>query len=323
MYEIVSLADVKSWLNISGSGDDDLLNSFRAAVTAFVETYIGKKIVMRQFTEYYDGTGKNKLLLRNYPAYVVYDTTTSPEEPTNITVHDDIDREFDDTTLIDASDLIVYPDIGQIGLYDDEASFYKAVQNVKVEYWAGYTRFNVISGQNNYLDIKEGTGSEINIAVDEAKTRDTVWLGYSAEDLASAIQSALNDDDNTALTYTVSYSHATQKFTVAATSTFSLLFNTGTNSQKSMATLLGFNGDDKTGSSSYTSDDVVIGVPSDITLACQQLVDQMWQMAPKGKGLLLQLSKSMANGMGSMSNIVDKLPPVAREILDGYRREMF
>ena len=321
MYEIVSLADIKSWLGITGSSQDDLFNQFRQAVTLIVENYIGKKVVTRQFTEYYDGTGMSKLLLRNYPVYVVYDTTTLPEEPTNITVHDDIDREFDDTTLIDASDLIVYPDIGQIGLYDDEASFYKAVQNVKVEYWAGYTRFNVISGQNNYLDVKEGSGSEINIAIDEAKTRGTVWPGYSAEDLASAIQSALNDDSNTALTYTVTYSHVTQKFTVAATGTFSLLFSTGTNSSKSMATLLGFSGDDKTGSSSYTSDDVVIGVPDDLTLACQQIVDQMWQQAASGKGLLLQLSKSLPNGMGAMRNIVDELPPIARNILDFYRRE--
>ena len=322
MYEIVSLADVKSWLGITGTAEDTLLEQFRKAVTLIVENYIGKKIVTRQFTDFYNGTGKNTLLLKNYPIYVIYDDTTTPEEPTNITVYDDYDREFGSDDQIDASDLIVFADIGQIALYDDEASFYKAVQNVKVVYWAGYTRFHIIDGANNYIDIKESGGSEVSVVIPEAVCRDTNWPGYSAEDMASKIQTELNANASLLLTYTVDYSHATQKFTISANGTFDLLFSTGTNSEKSIASLIGFSATDKTGGTSYTSNNTVIGVPYDLTLASQQIIDLLWQQAAAGKGLLLQLTKSLPNNMGTVKLIVDQLPPIAKEILESYRRRL-
>ena len=319
MYEIVTLAEIKQWCNITDDESNAFLESMRDAVTKIIENYTSKIFITRQFTEYYDGEKLHKLCLKQYPIYVIYDISKSPIESNNITVHDDSDRKWESTSLIDASDLIVYADIGQISLYDDEYKFADATQNVKVIYYAGYSRFNVVDEHNNYLDVTDGGGTAA-VEISPAENRDTNYPGYNAEDLATAIQTALNANATLNGTYTVTYSQLTQLFTIACDEDFAIPHATGgASDSKKLSALIGFTVNDA-GAASYISDEAVTGLPDDIILAAKQIIDQLYDMSKVGKGEMLTKSISLPQGMGTMSLMIDKLPLWAQEILNSYQR---
>jgi len=105
-----------------------------------------------------------------------------------------------------------------------------------------------ISSTTNKIDFNEGSG----------ELTATISTGaYSASSLATAIQNALNSVGS--LTYTVSYSDTTNKFTISASGTFSLLWKTGTNSAQTIGKHIGFDiSADDTGQSSYVADSIRI-----------------------------------------------------------------
>ena len=320
MYEIITLADFKRFEKVTSNNSDSIMNPIIDEVTQIIEGYCRRKFITRQFTEFYNGNLLKKLSLNQYPIYCIYDDSETPEEPSNITVYDDVDREFTSSELIDAGDLIIYADEGAIALYNDEYKFYNGVQNVKVVYYAGLSRFNVIDEQNNYLDIAED-GADVAIEITPAVVRDTDYLGFNAEDLATAIQTALNASSSLSNTYSVSYSHNTQKFTISANANFTLKNYSGSNSAKSIASLIGFSTTaDGSQGTSDTSDNSVNGLPDDIRAASNLIASFLWETSKNGKFNILESKKTLAQGMGTMDLIIDRLPPVAINILERYRR---
>jgi len=97
---------------------------------------------------------------------------------------------------------------------------------------------------NQKIDFNEGGGALVA----------TLATGsYDADTLCTEIKSKMEAAG--ALTYTVTYSDTTNKFTIAASGTFSLLWNTGANKANSVADTIGFDDSaDDTGSASYTAD---------------------------------------------------------------------
>lgn len=67
----MTLADLKLYLGITDSANDDLLQSFLNAATAFVEKYIGRAIYSDSREEFFDGNGQKSIILKNYPLYNV------------------------------------------------------------------------------------------------------------------------------------------------------------------------------------------------------------------------------------------------------------
>lgn len=112
-------------------------------------------------------------------------------------------------------------------------------------------KFNpvTITASNKYIDFNDGGGQE-NASVAEKTYKDP-------HDLAAAIQTAM--DALTADNITVTYSDSTGKFTLASDGgTFSLLWNSGTNTANTMGATLGFSvAADDTGASSYTADNAM------------------------------------------------------------------
>lgn len=99
-----------------------------------------------------------------------------------------------------------------------------------------------VTKDNRYIDFNDGA---LRLA--------TLKLGsYTAQGLANEIVKQMNLVSS--LDFTVSFNRATRKFTISSTSTFSLLFLTGTSSALSIANIFGFNSADKTGASTYISD---------------------------------------------------------------------
>jgi len=74
-----------------------------------------------------------------------------------------------------------------------------------------------------------------------------------AAEVQRAMRAANTDNQNNAC----SFSFSTRKFTLTGTSTFQLLWSTGTNAASDCNGLLGFAATDETGATSYTSDDAV------------------------------------------------------------------
>jgi hypothetical protein len=96
---------------------------------------------------------------------------------------------------------------------------------------------------DQYLDINEG-GGEVGVKLPH--------MAGGAGSIAAAIQTALNGNASLSLTYTVSYNPSVARFSIGASSSFSILFGTGTHaSSATVRPWLGFSKADVTGSASY------------------------------------------------------------------------
>jgi len=107
-----------------------------------------------------------------------------------------------------------------------------------------YSKFyfgHTVTTTNQYLDFSEG-GGELTAIITAGE--------YSLTDFAQAIEDALNSAG--ALVYTVTVTRSTQKLTIAATGTFSLLGNTGTHVGADIFSLMGFTNTNQTGAATYT-----------------------------------------------------------------------
>lgn len=86
-----------------------------------------------------------------------------------------------------------------------------------------------VDGTNNKLDFNEGSG-EVTATID--------YGSYTPEEIATEIQSKLNAAGNN--TYTASFNRTTRILTIASDSSMVLLTNTGSNSENTIFTDLGY-----------------------------------------------------------------------------------
>jgi len=102
----------------------------------------------------------------------------------------------------------------------------------------------IITDSRKYIDFDEG-GAELTA---------TLTTGtYNGNSLATEIQTQLNAAG--ALTYAVSYSESTAKFTISANGNFTIRWNTGTHKASDISDLCGFDDSaNDTGTDTYTSD---------------------------------------------------------------------
>lgn len=105
-----------------------------------------------------------------------------------------------------------------------------------------------VTRSNYKLDFSDTVSSTIREA--------TLQLGpYSPYELGVEIQRAMNEASTE--DYTVTFDRATRKYTISSSSNFSLLASSGANASSDIFQLAGFNSTDKSGASSYVSDNVV------------------------------------------------------------------
>ncbi len=98
-----------------------------------------------------------------------------------------------------------------------------------------------ITPENQFLDFGEG-GAEL--------TAELAVGAYTFTQFLDVIETALNDAG--ALTYTVTASRTTRFITIAANGTYQLKTSTGTHLGSDPFLLIGFTGNDKTGTNTYT-----------------------------------------------------------------------
>jgi uncharacterized phiE125 gp8 family phage protein len=123
---IVSLAEAKAFLKITGAGDDSIIESMINRASIWANDYTGRLLLSRTNTEYYDGDGTGTLILRQYPV-------------TSITnIYDDVDRAFGSNTIIPAADIVLNQENGIVRLFNGSVAFTPGMLNVKAVYVAGY-----------------------------------------------------------------------------------------------------------------------------------------------------------------------------------------
>jgi hypothetical protein len=123
---LCTVSGVKAYYGLTDSTTDidNLLQSLVDSVSAQFETYCGRTFALSDYVEYYDGSGKNRLSLDQYPI-----TTISG-------IWDDVNWLWTASTLISGT---YYRTVNNSSLvFSDSATLTKGEQNIKVAYSAGY-----------------------------------------------------------------------------------------------------------------------------------------------------------------------------------------
>lgn len=126
-YFLVSLDDVKSYIGVTDTAEDDTIGYLMNLVSKLFDTATGRTLVASDLTEYYEGDGTNKLFLRSYPINSTNET---------IEVYVDADKVFAADTQIDSNSLFVD---GEVGYVEFIGSQFDTWEGIKVVYNGGYT----------------------------------------------------------------------------------------------------------------------------------------------------------------------------------------
>jgi len=113
-----------SYLGLTGTTCDDLIDALIPAASEAIENACRRRFGETAYTEYYDGGGRDRLVLRKRPVNSLSG------------VWDDPDREFGDDTQLDPDDYVLDADPGILLLR--QGTFADGLRNVKVSYTAGY-----------------------------------------------------------------------------------------------------------------------------------------------------------------------------------------
>ncbi len=297
-----TLSSITNFKNFIGSDTSGISEQFLAfliqSASDDIERYTSRKLRARQFTEYQRGQYTKRIYTRQYPIISV------------TSVHDDVDRDFNSTSLIATSDYFMDPETGMIELIN--GYFQRGVGNIKIVYTAGYDEFEVVENGNDALDFNINDSNEsITIPADT----------YTGEELRAKIEELLQEVD---ANFTVFYNDLTGIFKIKNTATFSILWNSGDNTSTNCAELLGFNDSaDDSGADNYESDYAVLGVPVDLEMACIKIAYQRFMESPQGQNRFGIESKGISVDTGGSTTKFrqTELPQEVQKILEPYRRK--
>lgn len=120
--DLTTLPNAKAWLGVGTSGDDALLTRLVTAASQYIQAWLNRSIASASYTDTFDGTGKTKLMLGNYPITAVASVTV-------------------DGTAIPASTGPTTPGyvFTRTAIMLRSYAFSCGVQNVVIAYTAGYT----------------------------------------------------------------------------------------------------------------------------------------------------------------------------------------
>lgn len=147
---LCSLDDVLGQLGIIDTTNNkvnDLINRMIESKTESINKYIGvEQLLAKDYTEYYNGDGCNRLYTKNYPINSVAE------------LNDDTNWEFGSDTTSSSDDFRISNDGSYILL--KYTVFAKGDENVKITYNAGYTVTQIV-------DLKDVCIEEVTRAYNE------------------------------------------------------------------------------------------------------------------------------------------------------------
>ena len=119
---LVSLADAKTFLKISASSEDSVIEDFINRASIWANDYTGRRLKSRSNSDVYDGDGSDILLLRDYPVNAVT-SFQIVDEPVPLIIYEDFS--------LNAENGIIKTKNGRMVT--------KGFQNVSLTYTAGYS----------------------------------------------------------------------------------------------------------------------------------------------------------------------------------------
>lgn len=135
-YGLSTVARFKTFIGKTTNEDDSLIELLINIVSDYVEKYCDRRFKQTTYTDqYYDGTGINKMFLRQYPV----------DETTGVTI-DERSSDFNDTSWdqLDSSLFHVDWNAGVVELVG--ARFAEVPKKYRIDYKAGYNFDNVTPG---------------------------------------------------------------------------------------------------------------------------------------------------------------------------------
>lgn len=124
---VVNLADTKLYLKITETDDDDMITQLINECSRKAGLYCGRRLRSASYTEFYNGSGRTSLYLKNFPVTAI------------TSVYDDPDRGFGANYLKDSADYYIEKESGQLQLFNNGGAFNAGRANVKVVYVAGWS----------------------------------------------------------------------------------------------------------------------------------------------------------------------------------------
>lgn len=121
MADLTTLANVKTWLKVTTTTDDALLQRLVSAASDYIQAWLNRDLPQQTYTSYRDGHDGTRMMFRNYPVTAVLGVKVD-----NLTIPASVNGTngyvFTDTSIA----LIGY-------------RFTRGMQNVYLNYTAGYT----------------------------------------------------------------------------------------------------------------------------------------------------------------------------------------
>lgn len=122
--DLTSVANVKSWLNITGSDSDALLQRLISGWSNTIKKYISKDVLTATYTEVYNGNGKNRMILKNQPIISISSLVVGAQVIPAISAWPNPGYTIDGDT--------------GIAVLLQGYAFNQGIQNVAITYQAGY-----------------------------------------------------------------------------------------------------------------------------------------------------------------------------------------
>lgn len=128
---LVTLANAKVYLKISGTDEDSILELIINSVSTAIQSFLGRSLIdpgaEAPATEYYHGSGHEELILRGYPVVAI------------TSIHEDSLRQWGASSAVNvSSDVMVDKASGILRCWNLKGFWTEGVANVRVKYRYGY-----------------------------------------------------------------------------------------------------------------------------------------------------------------------------------------
>ena len=120
---LTTLANLKVWLGTTTTTDDALMQRLIDAASAFIESWLNRKILQATYNEIYDGTGTDTLTTQTYPITSLLSCSFSGTAQKILSAGD-----FSSAAI----------DFTDSQLYGQFLTFPLGRQNISISYVAGY-----------------------------------------------------------------------------------------------------------------------------------------------------------------------------------------
>ena len=305
---LVSVEEIRAWIDFSSDKDNAPLLDLQSSVSNRIKTYCDRVLVTRELNEIRDGGGLPYIILKQWPVYLT---------DTNFEVWVDSTGKFEEATKVNPSLYRVKVETGSLELISGLSFFPKGRGNVKIRYSAGLSRFEVVAGQNDMIDIVDSGGTAA-VAIPAGS--------YDAEGLRSTVETALNSDATLNGVFTVFYSFDTTKWVISSSENFEVKWKTGANKFKTAGKLFGFSVKNDTSNVDEIISDGNSGIPKGLRTAAKKMCQLYFHSSVYGEGIQHLKSKSIGtggSGNATTAYVKEDIPEDIEQILNDFRRKYF